>query len=217
MVKNEKRKKLLLLVFLGVFVVVIALVASKALHMELPKENNINSQMQDATQSGLQLSEIELEMNQGGIIEQLTLTHNGKDVTQEAFWYSDDSSIALVANKEPIKGQVSSPGVGETVVRAVYNEENVEAQVKVVKPGMSVECNVPHEAKVGEEVRITAYYTEIGVPYYSYEWTGDEGLDSNEAIVEKTYETPGIKKIYYRTVDMAGNEAELDCEINITE
>ena len=52
-------------------------------------------------------------MNQAGEPQNLKVMYDGKEVTQEAFWYSDDASIAFVANTAPIKGQVSATGKGD--------------------------------------------------------------------------------------------------------
>jgi len=211
MVKNEKRKKLLLLIFLGVFLVVIALVVSKSLHMELPKESNSSNDTQVTAQTGLQVSNDSLELNIGNV-EQLTLTKNGKDVTQEAQWYSENSEIADVSNTEPIKGQVTTHSEGETTLRAVYGDEFVTTSVKTNVPKISVYCYPdPLEAKVGEVVHWMLVYPDKGVPNYSYEWTGDGGFVSSDPIPAHTYASPGEMKAHIRTVDTIGSVAEANC------
>lgn len=209
-----------LLIVLGA-AIVIAVIAFLFMTNSTPTstiEQPVNTQPVTETPTTLQISKTELTMKQGGVIENLTVTYGGKDVTQEAFWYSDDPMVALVGNNAPVKGQVSSPGKGETIVRAVYKELNAETKVTVEGSKLSVDCSmVPQEAKVGTEITLNAYYTQIGTPFYSYEWTGDDGLNANTAYADITYTTPGTKKVHFKTVDLAGSVAEMDCSIRVTQ
>lgn len=180
-------------------------------------EQPTNTQPVAEAPKTLTISKTALTMKQGGVMENLTVTYGGKDVTQDAFWYSDDPSIALVGNNAPIKGQVSAPGKGETVVRAVYQEMNAEAKITVEGARLSVDCSmVPQEAKVGQEVSMNAYYTQIGTPFYSYEWSDNRGIIARTAVATTTYTTAGLKTVHFRTADVARNEAEMDCPINVT-
>jgi hypothetical protein len=166
----------------------------------------------------LVVSQSEVKVYNGGETAELTLTYDGKDVTQEAFWYSDDPEVAHVATKEPIKGQVNARGIGVTTVRAVYNDEFTETKFVVIQPGLATDCSlIPKEAKVGEEVELVAQYTEIGIPFYEYRWSGDGGLESVEATAYITYDSPGIKKIHYETADTEGSVTKMDCEIRVVE
>ena len=53
-------------------------------------------------------------------------------------------------------------------------------------------------------------YEEMGVPNYTYEWTGD--ITSDFAVPKVSFTTPGTKKVHIKTVDVVGNIAEADCD-----
>jgi len=160
----------------------------------------------------------ELTMDQGGYLKNLTATYNGEDVTQQAFWYSDNGEVATVATLEPNRGQVSALSVGTTMVHASINGTDAIARVSVTKPSLRVECiPIQTTARVGEEVNFIAEYRAAGVPNYEYEWTGDDGLTSTLAGADHTYTTPGVKKVHFKTIDTAGAVAEDDCEVTITQ
>lgn len=179
-------------------------------------EVEVSDNLPVVEESELVISKTEIKVNRGGQITNLTLNYKDQDVTEQAFWYSDDPSVAYVDNLESIKGQVSPRGVGSTTIRAVYKDLFAESAVSVAQPGLEVDCRmIPKEAKVGEVVEMTAYYTQLGVPFYSYKWTGDDGLDDDTAVITKTYTTPGLKKIHFETYDTEASFAEMDCEILI--
>lgn len=205
------------LIFILIFAVFISFFTDFSLFKGNGEEGPV-SPGSDQQEKGLVMSQTEVKVHNGGVTTQLTLTQDGKDVTQEAFWYSDDPQVAHVANKEPIKGQVNPRGIGVTNVRAVYNDEFAETTFIVLQPGLAVDCSlIPEEAKIGEEVRLVANYSEGGVPFYEYRWSGDGGLESVEATAYITYDSPGVKKIHYETADTEGSIAEMDCEILVVE
>ena len=166
----------------------------------------------------LELFNDSVSLVQGGMLGGMTVQCAGEDVTQKAEWFSEDASIALVSNTEPIKGQIQPAGKGTTTIMVEYNGLNAIAQVAVKGNELAVRCEASvSKAKVGEQVVLNAFYNPIGVPPYTYVWSGDEKLTGDQGLGFKTYTTPGVKKIHFATKDVAGSTAEADCTVTITE
>lgn len=207
----------ILLVLLGA-TIIIALSVVAMLRIGARPDDQSQQPVASAPAAALVVSPAELTLSQGGYLSPLSATYNGEDVTQQAYWYSDDPAVAVVASLEPNRGQVSALGVGKTLIHAAINGVDATARVTVVQPGLRVECMPTQStATVGEKVLFIAEYKDPGVPFYMYEWTGDDGLSDTLAYVRHTYTTPGVKKVHFKTTDMAGAVAEDDCEVTITE
>lgn len=185
----------------------------------LLKQKNKNTIVQEKGQDlEVRMSRDTLEMNRGGLIQNVQLFYGDEDITQEAFWYSDNPTIASVANTEGIKGQISPTGDGETYITAVYQEKGATTSVKVNTPNVDVSCKgEPEIGKVGEFVLFTGYYKEEGVPPYTYEWKTVGEIFGDEGRAEKIFETPGEKTVSFSTTDMVGNSAEAECSVVIKE
>jgi len=220
MVKNEKRIKLLLLLFLGVFVIVIALVTSKLPYLEefvKPAQDTLK----ESEEKSLILSSVDLEMNIGNV-ENVRVGRDGVDITEEAEWYSDDSEIVSVSNSSSDKGQLVAHKEGETEIHVLYGQEHETLLVIVHAVPMSISCKpfiAGKSIKVGEGINWIVLYNDdaYGVPNYNYEWTGDDGLKSEASLPFITYQTPGIKKAHVKITDMVGTVAEADCSVEIIE
>jgi hypothetical protein len=216
-----KKYGTLLVLLLGSVVIVslLAILFRDALFYEQMEIGEDTSTQKESQNLEVRMSQDTLEMNRGGLIQNLELFYGDRDVTQEAFWYSDDPTIASVANSEGIKGQISPTGEGETSITAVYQENGARASVRVVTPDVNVLCKgEPKVGRVGELVLFTGYYVEEGVPPYTYEWKTQEGeVFGNEGMAEKFFETPGEKTVSFGTMDMMGNFAETECSVVIQE
>jgi len=150
-----------------------------------------------------------------------------QDITDQVEWYSSDLGIFTIGNTS-VKGQVTSRDKeGEAFITLMYGDQTEIIPVTIRRPQLEVECTArilkenyeveyTETAKVGDTIQWVAMYNEIGAPKYSYKWTGTDGLDSDWAIAEKVYETPGLKEVNFFTEDTAGTTAETNCSITIT-
>ncbi len=163
-----------------------------------------------------------------------TETKEKKEVTGEAEWKAENANILEVDN-EIIKGRVTGRKEGETKILVNYNGLEAAFFAKVENPKLEVKCApyvVDKEekgravnmekmekavAKVGDKIFWQVVYIEIGSPHYTYDWTGTDGLESDIAMPEIAYDTPGLKKAKIFTEDMVGNSAEAECQIEIVE
>ncbi|QQS60913.1 MAG: Ig-like domain-containing protein [Candidatus Moraniibacteriota bacterium] len=131
---------------------------------------------------------------------------------EEATWKSSDTTIANVSNTPGTKGQVTTGGkAGSVIITAEYEGKIYTSKLQVENAGLEVSC-FPRKnpIKVGEKVEWVLLYKEIGVPNYTYEWTGD--ITSNIALPETSFDTPGIKNVHAKTEDVVGNMAEAQCD-----
>jgi len=154
------------------------------------------------------------------------------DVTDKADWKSSNKNIVTVGNNS-VKGQARGIGEGETQITTVYNNQTVIIPVKIESSKLVVECyplifdkdgsqtepsqnkTAESEANIGDRIRWQITYIKIGVPNYFYEWTGTDGLESNEAIVDIVYDTLGVKQAKIFTEDTVGLTAEAECQVQI--
>lgn len=131
---------------------------------------------------------------------------------EEATWKSSDDSIARVSDTPGTKGQVTTGGkAGSVTITAEYEGKAYTSNLQVENAKLKVFCfPFKNSIKVGEEVMYILLYEEMGVPNYTYEWTGD--ITSDFAVPKVSFNTPGTKKVHIKTVDVVGNIAEADCD-----
>ncbi len=150
-----------------------------------------------------------------------------EDVTNEADWSTSDYDVVAVGNKA-VKGQViATKKGGDVLITVVYDGQTIIVPIGIFRPEMEVICepgfvgdNIVGEdgvARVGDVIRWIGVYKKMGAPNYFYKWTGTDGLESDWAVVLKTYNTPGLKEVHFWTKDTAGTIAEADCSIMVTE
>ena len=140
-----------------------------------------------------------------------TVSEN-KNIAEEALWKSSDESIARVSDTPGTKGQITTGGnPGTVTISAQYQEKTYTSTIQVEGAKLEVFC-FPFKTpvKVGEEVMWILLYKELGVPNYTYEWSGD--VSSTDAAPETSFSTPGMKRVHIKTVDVVGNVAEADCD-----
>ena len=64
----------------------------------------------------------------------------------------------------------------------------------------------------GEQVDYVAQYTNLGVPYYTYEWSAPENQKSMEIIPRFVFKNAGEKVVRTKIQDAAGSQIEITCE-----
>lgn len=142
----------------------------------------------------------------------MELRSENKNIAEEALWKSSDESIARVSDTPGTKGQITTGGnPGTVTISAQYQEKTYTSTIQVEGAKLEVFC-FPFKTpvKVGEEVMWILLYKELGVPNYTYEWSGD--VSSTDAAPETSFSTPGMKRVHIKTVDVVGNVAEADCD-----
>ena len=142
----------------------------------------------------------------------MELRSGNKNMAEEAVWKSSDESIARVSDTPGTKGQITTGGnPGTVTISAEYQEKTYTSTIQVEGAKLEVFC-FPFKTpvKVGEEVMWILLYKELGVPNYTYEWSGD--ISSTDAAPEMSFSTPGTKHAHIKTVDVVGNVAEADCD-----
>ncbi|NCU41118.1 MAG: hypothetical protein EOM19_00125 [Candidatus Moranbacteria bacterium] len=135
-----------------------------------------------------------------------------EDVTTSTVLYSNDSSIAEISNILETKGQLMIHKEGKTSIVALYEDMSAESEISVENPKLSVYCKASSEnVKKGEPVMWIVFFSERGVPNYSYSWKGTDNFVGDLGMVTTTYETSGTKKASVEIVDMVGNKANAEC------
>ena len=135
-----------------------------------------------------------------------------EDITINTVLYSNDSSIAEISNVLETKGQLMLHKEGKTSIVALYEDMSTESEISVENPKLSVYCKASSESvKKGEPVMWIVFFSERGVPSYSYNWKGTDDFVGDLGMVTMTYETSGTKEASVEIVDMVGNKASADC------
>ncbi len=135
-----------------------------------------------------------------------------QDITTSTVLYSNDPSIAEISNIFETKGQLMLHKEGKTSIVALYEDMSAEIEVFVENPKLSVYCKAyPENVRKGETVEWIVFFSEKGVPNYSYTWKGTDGFVGDLGMVAMTYETSGRKEASVEIVDMVGNKASAEC------
>lgn len=217
--KNTKKLKIFLLFLLGFFLVIFFVIILSPFERrsgdgELPEK--INRVSQEKVEEELIISEKNVFLGVGSEPVQLSVTLGDEDITKEAFWFSDDGSVATVGNDPETKGRVVAAGEGKTIVGASYNDQFAEAIVETKNPELNIVCSPSSsEISVGEEVQFIGIFNDVGVPNYTYIWSGDDGMEGSMGVVSWTYETPGIKNVNFKAIDQVGATAEASCFVTV--
>lgn len=138
-----------------------------------------------------------------------------KDVTDVAVWSVENPDMAFVSSAAPLTGEFMAREPGVTKVRVLYDETiDFSAPVTVTPAVMEVRCySKPTRARVGEDVSWVAGFTKLGVPYYTYEWSGADGLTGDTPILLKTYTTRGTKTAHVYVKDSVDTKGEAECSL----
>ncbi len=135
-----------------------------------------------------------------------------QNYTEKAIWESSDNSIARVSDTSGTKGQIITGGnSGSVDIIATYDGEVYTRNIQVEESKLKVKCfPLKTTVKIKEDVMWILLYEEMGVPNYTYEWSGD--IVSNFAAPEASFDTAGIKNVQIKTVDARGSVAEAQCD-----
>lgn len=221
----SSRKNTILIWFLfflviGVFISVLFLSFSEKKEFEISETSSLESSdpsLVSASNLKIQTSQINFVIGDFDEVKVL-FDRDGEgpnvavDVTIDAVLYSNDPSIAEISNIIETKGQLMLHKEGKTSIVALYEDMSSEIEISVENPKLSVYCKAyPENVRKGEAVEWIVFFSEKGVPNYSYTWKGTDGFVGDLGMVAMTYETSGRKEASVEIVDMVGNKANAEC------
>ncbi|MGB7602497.1 MAG: PKD domain-containing protein [Candidatus Sulfotelmatobacter sp.] len=80
----------------------------------------------------------------------------------------------------------------------------------------SITCNVPSQAKIGEELRLSSAASKEGVPALAYHWDFGDGIVAEGASLTHTYTAAGTYKVRFTAEGLDGLSAEKTSSIAVS-
>ena len=137
-----------------------------------------------------------------------------QDMTKNAIWSVSDVAIAYVGQDDATRGVIVASKFGNTTAKAELAGSVRSIDISVTRPPFSALCKPIGSGQVarGEQVDYVAQYTNLGVPYYTYEWSAPENQKSMEIIPRFVFKNAGEKVVRTKIQDAAGSQIEITCE-----